>query len=411
MWANVALCGAAVTVVITLAAVLVVLLVIASCSAVVHLRHYAGSFAVTSRDHAELPPTSVVIPCKGDDGTLFDNLTSVVDQDHPDIEFVLVTATADDLAQEAFRRLIAAHPEKRIKSVVAGIPQHCSQQNNNQVAGIAASDPRSHVIVIMDSDGQADKRFVAKLVTPLTDPKVGATTGYRWYDPRWHSLADVLRTAWNAGGYVFLINPQTRFVWGGAMAFRRTTYQQAGIAQIWSNALSDDHTLSHWVKKQGLELVFVPECIVISRQPDTMNSVIHWTNRQTLVTRFYNPAFWITAAIFHVLGNVLGWGLLLGGLLHLLIRGSEVIGWVALAAGAVWVAHLWVYALLMVGPLNRLLVPRGVELGSRRWLLVLVAPLASLLQGLNSINSCLTRRVRWAGITYQIDSPQRMHVV
>jgi cellulose synthase/poly-beta-1,6-N-acetylglucosamine synthase-like glycosyltransferase len=400
-----------VLIVIAIAAALVVLLALVSLSAVAQLRRFSRHAAPDDAAPATLPPTTLVIPCKGDDGTLVENLTSVVDQDHPDIEFVLVTATEHDPAQVAFARLREAFPGKRIKTVVAGVPDHCSQQNNNQVAGIAASDPRSEVIVIMDSDGQADKRFVAKLVAPRVDAKVGATSGYRWYAPRWGSLPDVLRTAWNAGGYVFLVNPRTRFVWGGAMAFRRSTYDQANIAGVWLRALSDDHTLSHWVKKQGLSLVFVPQCIVISRAPDTLRSVVEWTNRQTLVTRFYNPAFWITAAVFHVLGNVLGWGLLIGGVLHLVVRGPEAIGWVALAGGAAWVGHLWLYGLLMVGPLNRLLEPHGVRLGARRWLLVLVAPLASLLQGLNSVNSCLTRRIRWAGITYHINGPERMHVV
>lgn len=358
-----------------------------------------------------LPPTSVVIPCKGDDGTLLENLESLVQQDHPDIEFVLVTATADDPACAAFTQLKMRQPQRRIRTVVAGIPTCCSQQNNNQVQGVAAADKRSQVLVIMDSDGQADRRFIANLIAPLSDPSVGAASGYRWYEPRWGSLADLLRTAWNAGGFVFLINPQTSFVWGGAMALRRSTYEQAGIASIWSKALSDDMTLSHQLKSMGLKLQFVPECIVVSRAPDTLVSAVRWTNRQTLVTRFYNMPFWMTAGIFHGLGNLLGWGMLLVGLAALLAGRGGLAGLVALAGGAAWLAHLWLFAALMAGPLDELLRPRGVALGARRWVLILVAPLASILQGINSINSCLTRDIHWAGITYRIENHERMQVV
>jgi len=241
--------------------------------------------------------------------------------------------------------------------------------------------------------------------------EVGAASGYRWYDPRWGAVPDLLRTAWNAGGFVFLVNPQTSFVWGGAMALRRSTYQKAGIANVWSKALSDDMTLSRRLKSMGLRLKFVPECIVISQAPDTLSSAVSWTNRQTLVTRFYNKPFWMVTGIFHGLGNVLGWGLLLFGVGSLITGGAKLPAALALAGGLVWLAHLWVFALLLITPLDRLLQPRGIMLGARRWTLVLVAPMASLLQGLNSINSCFTRRIRWAGITYQIEDHERMEVV
>jgi len=64
-----------------------------------------------------------------------------------------------------------------------------------------------------------------------------------------------------------------------------------------------------------------------------------------------------------------------------------------------------------VGPLERLLRPLGIVLGARRWLLVAIAPLASVLQGINSLNSFTTRKIRWAGVTYHIDNHETMHVV
>src|SRR5262249_17391617 len=217
-----------------------------------------------------------------------------------------------------------------------GMPRFCSQQNNNQIKGVEVSDPRSEVVVIMDSDGQANRRFIANLIAPLRDPKVGATSGYRWYDPRWGSVPDLLRTVWNAGGFVFLVNPQTSFVWGGAMAFRRSTYQQAGIADVWSKALSDDMTLSRRLKQLGLHLKFLPEWIVVSRIAGTLYSTVSWTNRQTLVTRFYNKPFWLVAGIFHAVGNLLGWGLLVFGIGSLLTQGATPITWLALTGGVVW---------------------------------------------------------------------------
>ena len=389
----------------------VLLLSLASLANAWQLRGFGRSLIDPGQPRPEdVLPTSVIIPCKGDDGRLLENLESVLGQEHLDIEFVLVTATEDDPARSVFTELERRHPCKRIRSVVAGLRTDCSQQNNNQVAGVAAADPRSEVLVIMDSDGRADRHFVARLVAPLSDPGVGAVSGFRWYQPRWSSLADVLRTAWNAGGFAFIINPRAGFVWGGAMAVRRSVYEKAGIAEIWGRSLSDDMTLSRKLRSLGLVMRFVPRCIVISREQDNLRSVVSWTNRQTLVTRFYNRPFWLMATVFHGMGNLLGWGLLVTGAAATM-TGPTPASAAALLGGGLWVGHLWLMAALMLDPLGRLLRPLGIDLGARGWFLVMTAPLASLLQGMNSFNSLLTRRIRWAGVTYEIYGSERMQVV
>lgn len=360
--------------------------------------------------HQQMPPTSVIIPCKGDDGSLSDNLRSLIQQDHPAIEFILVTATADDPACRVFDLIRDEFPDIRIKAVVAGLSPHCSQQNNNQIKGVEAADPDSRILVIMDSDGRSDPHFIAKLTAPLADPKIGASSGFRWYQPVWGNLPQMLRTAWNAGGFAFIVNPKTRFVWGGAMAVRREVFDQCDIAEVWGHALSDDMTMSKRLKAAGYELAFVPECIVESRERDTFASLIHWTNRQTLVTRFYNRPFWLAALLLHGVGNVLGWGLLLLGLILLFSGRTDFAAWSALTVGILWVGHIWLMAGVLSGRLTDILDRCAIPLGNRRWILVALAPLASLLQGLNSFASLLTRRIRWAGVTYRIEHEQKMVV-
>ncbi len=401
--------------VLTIVLVLICTLSAASLATAWQLRRFThGLTYEPTPQMGDLPLTSVIVPCKGDDGTLNENLHSIVTQRHSNIEFIFVTATDDDPACAALSRLQQQFPQKRIKTVVAGIREHCSQQNNNQVQGVTATDPDSRVIVIMDSDGRADAHFVAKLTAPLSNEKVGAVSGFRWYEPRWSRFADVMRTIWNAGGFTYIINPQSGFVWGGAMAFHRSVYEQAGIADLWSRTLSDDMTLSRRLRSMGLRLHFAPQCIIVSRQPDSLRSLLSWTNRQTLVTRFYNRPFWLLATVFHGCGNVLGWCLLATGVLTLCVGFAgvpAVATHLALLGGVVWVGHLWLMAALMVNPLNCLLKPQGIALNRSRWILIAMAPLASLLQGLNSACSLSTRRIHWAGITYEINSQERMRVL
>ena len=93
-----------------------------------------------------LAPVSV-IPCKGDDGRLLENLSTLVRQDYPEAaEFVLATARKEDPAQNVFLHLSAQCPEIRIKTVVAGISPTGSEKNNNLLKAVAASDPCSRFL-------------------------------------------------------------------------------------------------------------------------------------------------------------------------------------------------------------------------------------------------------------------------
>ena len=48
-----------------------------------------------------------------------------------------------------------------------------------------ASTPRSgdEVLVFVDSDARPEKSWLKKLVAPLADETLGASTGYRWFLP------------------------------------------------------------------------------------------------------------------------------------------------------------------------------------------------------------------------------------
>src|SRR5574341_322678 len=126
------------------------------------------------------PPATLICPCKGLDEELEHNLTSLAEQDYPDLEIVFVMASADDPAHAVCDR-VAAKATRPVRVVIAGKPEGRGEKVNNLLAGVAAARAESEVFVFADSDGRPGPRWVRRLVQHLADPQVGAASTFRWY--------------------------------------------------------------------------------------------------------------------------------------------------------------------------------------------------------------------------------------
>jgi len=124
---------------------------------------------------AVTPPTvSVIIPCYGQAGYLGEAVASVVAQTFTDWEIVVVDDGSPDDTAEKAQRLVAAHPDRRIRllrQVNQGLP---SARNN----GIAASTGR--YILPLDADNLLMPEMLEKTVALLeAEPSVAiAYTDY-----------------------------------------------------------------------------------------------------------------------------------------------------------------------------------------------------------------------------------------
>jgi ceramide glucosyltransferase len=354
-----------------------------------------------------LPPASLILPCKGLDPGFEDNIRSLLEQDYPGLERLFVVASEDDPAygalQSALQQAAAWPHPPQARLLVAGFGSTRAQKLTNQLAAIRQASPSSQVFVFVDSDCRPDRTLIRRLVEPLGSPAVGASTGYRWYHPPAPTLGSMLRSTWNAGALPFLIDPKRVHCWGGMMAIRRDVFEQAGIAQAWDRAVSDDMTLTVGVRRLGLEVRFVPECIAVSYESSTVSETLEFTNRQSLISRIYFPPLWWGTAIGHALANVLmfyGAGCFVAGLL----TGSPA---VMLGAACALLLPLQLANAAWLFGSARDLLPEGLraELSRLRWHYVFTAPLASIMSLVNTVHAASTRRMTWRGIEYELRSP------
>lgn len=363
-----------------------------------------------------IPPeamVAVIIPCKGIDQGFQENIQSFLAQENLLMQLVFVVATADDPAYPELLRLVEKHAGNSHSRVtasvhVAGIENRRAQKLTNQLHGLTHVLPEVKYLVFLDSDIRPDPGFVGRLVSPLQDTSIAATTGFRWYHPPVPTLGSMLRSTWNAGALPLLTNPGTIFAFGGAMAMTRADFDKAEIAKAWDTALSDDFPFTLGVKKLGKELRFVPSCIAVSFESSTLAETVEFTNRQSIISRIYFPPLWWAAALGHSLANlfvVCG----LYGLVQLLVGGG--LSALLLAGCLLLIPLQCLNAVVMLDAVPLLLPQLREQFSKLRKYYVGCAPLASILSLINTLYSMTTRQIVWRGIRYELVSTTETRVL
>jgi cellulose synthase/poly-beta-1,6-N-acetylglucosamine synthase-like glycosyltransferase len=358
------------------------------------------------------PYVSVVVPCRGLEQGLRENLSALYVQNYPDFEIIFVIDSDDDPALdviEGVRRAgeSARHPPSRV--VVAGGATESGQKVHNLIAAVGAADARSDVFVFVDSDARPRRDWLRALVAPLADERVGAATGYRWFIPS-HNLATHLRAVWNASIASALgENSRGNFCWGGATAIRRETFTRLRMTEQWRGTLSDDFALTRALREARLSVHFVPRCLTASHEVCDTRALIEFTTRQLKITRVYAPHLWRIVLV----SNFLFVAVFYGGLALALARFGR-----GLHSAMPLVLIACLFAL---GSAKACLRLRAVALAfapeQKLWRVSTLAahvalwPVASALFLYNALAAALSRRIRWRGITYELKSPSETVII
>jgi cellulose synthase/poly-beta-1,6-N-acetylglucosamine synthase-like glycosyltransferase len=288
--------------------------------------------------------------------------------------------------------------------VVAGRSADCSQKIVNLLAAIRAVDPRAEVFAFLDSDAVPHERWLASLVEPLGDKRVGAATGYRWYVPS-GSWLGLFRCVWNASTVTFLGNHGRNFCWGGSTALRRETFERLGIRDRWPRVLSEDYEVTRSVRAAGLGIHFVPRCVIPSDDSTTWKEFWRFARRQLVITRVCSSKVWTAGAVMAVIFNVAFWGLIVVGLLA-----PERISAVA------WFEFALIYALAAANGLSRgrsmaLLFPDPALRRGATGADALGAPVVGLFNLALMAASAVGRRFWWRGILYDMRTNEQVRVL
>jgi cellulose synthase/poly-beta-1,6-N-acetylglucosamine synthase-like glycosyltransferase len=375
-----------------------------------YLAYVRREMSAGESDYA--PFAAVIVPCRGLDQGLRDNLAALFHQRYPAYEILFVVDDPGDPARsviEAVRRDFASRKGVGSRVVVAGRSVATGQKVHNLRAGTQHVSPESEVLVFADSDTAPREDWLRSLIGPLRDERIGAATGYRWFFPVRGGLPSYLRAVWNASVAGALgENRQRNFCWGGSTAIRRATFNQLNMLDLWKGTLSDDYALTRAIHRAGLQVHFVPNCLTASHEDCTFAQLIEFTTRQIKITRVYAPRLWQI-----VLWTNLLFGLVFfGGIALAAARvalGLPYAGPLAVVAGIYALGATKAYLRLRAVALP--LAPYAARLRRGAPAFLLLWPLASLIYLWNALAAAASRRITWRGITYELKSAEETVII
>lgn len=368
--------------------------------------YYARRRAVTDAGFYA-PRTALLCSCKGLEPGLERNLTTLTELDHQNYEIFFVLASESDPAHAIVKR-VAASSRPKAHVLIAGAPVDCGEKVNNLRFAIEQLPPDFEFLAFADSDGRPGKSWLKRLIAPLNDQRIGATTTMRWLVPNRSDLASAFLAAWNAPVVTMLTEKGKNFCWGGGTAIRRSLFDQIGVIEDWKSSVSDDYSLTRALHHAGRSIVFLPDCLTVSYVEATFASLLEFTNRQILITRVYSEQMWAFGFATHTLyclTLLLGIGLTLSDL----VTGVPAFHHAMLTFLPVILGMM--RSSVRVAAVTEVLSSLRSQIMGQAWIYILLTVIIPFLYVANFITSLITRKIRWRTITYELVSPNETHIL
>ncbi len=256
------------------------------------------------------PKTLVMVPCRGKDLTLKDNLKSISGQSYKNYDVIAIVDSADDPAVRHIR-------EVGIRFILSDYKRGSGRESGKVRAIITAirrfKDYDAYVIA--DSDILVGRNWLKELVAPLQDGMIGISTTFPKFAPRGGFWSKV-KFVWGFAGEGLMENSSTRFGWGGSLAFRKGLINKKTMEMLENSiySVSDDISLTKAAKAMGLGIAYIKEAQPIVNSDDSFAKFIEWSNRQSALSvlgyrknLYYGVAFYSAEILLFVSGIVLSY--------------------------------------------------------------------------------------------------------
>jgi len=352
------------------------------------------------------PFCSIIVPCRGLDQDLRENLAALFEQDFPEYEIVFVV---DDKADEAVKIIknVSRKDAKTAKLIVAGKTVGSSQKIHNLRQAVLEVSEKSEAFVFVDSDARPDKDWLRNLVAPLQDETIGCATGYRWFVSQKNNFASQLRSVWNASIASALgANVKRNFCWGGSTAIRRDVFERLNLREKWQGNLSDDFTVTRAMNAASLPIYFVPQCLTATVEDCNARELLEFTTRQMKITRVYAAHLWKASLIGSFLFTTIFWtGIVL------LFFVSDFHFWLTLAFLLVIFALGFLKAWLRLKAVRLVLTDYEKELNRQLLSHLTLWTVSPLVYFYNCVCALFSRKILWRGVEYNLKSATETEVL
>jgi ceramide glucosyltransferase len=251
---------------------------------------------------------SVLKPVHGDEPDLEENLASFFTQDYPEYEILFCARHSDDAGLNAARRVAERFPQISTRILTCGEPPWPNARTFSlEIMRRAARYP---ILVASDSDVRVAPDYLASVVAPLEDPRVGMVTClYRGVTRHglWAQLEAMgMSVEMTSGVLVAEMLEGMQFALGPSMVMRQSTVEKIGGYEQVAQYYADDFVLGNWTARAGetvvLSTYIVEHHVLNAAFKKSMAHQQAWATS----TRFSRPA----GHFGEVLTYAVPWGLL-----------------------------------------------------------------------------------------------------
>ncbi|MGC8617446.1 MAG: glycosyltransferase family 2 protein [Thermoplasmata archaeon] len=232
----------------------------------------------------------VILPIKGVDYELEENLASLRAQEYGPYDIVAVVDSGADESVPFLKKHGIRY------SVSSASCVKCSGKVR-AIYSALIEFPDYDYYVVADSDIRVNSGWLKGLLLPLHDPAVGASTTFPVFYPD-GGFWSKLKMFWGLVGQSMMESGLTRFVWGGSMAFRRDLLDDAALRSF-SESVSDDIAVLKIVEDKGLRVSYVPGSKPEIHSNDNFETFVEWANRQTAFSVYYTNRTFIYGMIYY----------------------------------------------------------------------------------------------------------------
>ena len=253
-----------------------------------------------SLSNSQLPKTAVILCLRGSDPFLPHCLTALLQQDYPLYDLKIVVDSQEDPAWQVAQDTVAGATNVQISPLKVASTA-CSLKCSSLVQAVSELDSSYKVVALVDADAVVHSTWLRELVTPLMHPKVGATTGNRWYISQGRYWGTLVRYVWNVSAVIQMY--LYGICWGGTLAIKTQVIHETRMLEKWARAYNEDTMVQSILAKHGLRVKFVSSLLILNREECTLAGLMNWMKRQLLASRLYHPKWWLVVmeSVFSIL--------------------------------------------------------------------------------------------------------------
>lgn len=223
-------------------------------------------FAATSDDRP--PRVSVIIPAYNEEKVICDGVTSVLQSDYSNLDFLVVDDGSTDRTLATLRARFSSTTGVRILTKPNGGKASALNYGIREATG--------EIIVCVDADTHLCSDTIGKLARHFTNPQIGAVAGNAKVGNRVNLITRLQAleyiTAQNLDRRAFEVIQGITVVPGAVGAWRRSALKEVGGYS--TETVAEDADLTIALTRQGWRVVYEPDAVAWTEAPQTVRALL-----------------------------------------------------------------------------------------------------------------------------------------